>query len=131
MHGTTFGGGPLQCRIGLKVLEIMERPGFLQYVNEVGAYFREELQKLKEELPIVREVRGRGLMLAIELAVPGKSVVQKMLKAGFLINCTQEKVLRFLPPLIIERQHVDQLIQALRPELAALTPAPAATGVKP
>jgi acetylornithine/N-succinyldiaminopimelate aminotransferase len=120
MHGTTFGGGPLQCRLALKVLEIMERPGFLERVREVGGYFRAQLDKLRQELPVVCEVRGEGLMLALELAAPCKSVVRKALKAGFLVNCTQEKVLRFLPPLIIERRHVDELIAALQPMLAAL-----------
>jgi acetylornithine aminotransferase/acetylornithine/N-succinyldiaminopimelate aminotransferase len=120
MHGTTFGGGPLQCRLALKVLEILERPGFLERVREVGAYFRAQLEALRDELDVIREVRGEGLMLAAELAVPCKSVVRQALEAGFLLNCTQEKVLRFLPPLILERRHVDQLIAALRPILAAL-----------
>ena len=120
MHGTTFGGGPLQCRLALKVLEIMERPGFLEYVREVGGYFRAELEKLRQELPVIREVRGDGLILAVELTVPCKSVVRKALEAGFLVNCTQENVLRFLPPLVIERRHVDELIAALRSIVAAL-----------
>ena len=120
MHGTTFGGGPLQCRLALKFLEIIERPGFLDHVREVGAYFRQQLERLQGELRVIREVRGEGLMVAAELAVPGKTVVRGALEAGFLLNCTQEKVLRFLPPLIIERHHVDQLIAALRPILAAL-----------
>jgi acetylornithine/N-succinyldiaminopimelate aminotransferase len=120
MHGTTFGGGPLQCRLALKVLEIIERPGFLERVREVGAYFRRHLERLRDELPVVREVRGDGLILAAELTVSGRSAVQKALEAGFLINCTQDKTLRFLPPLIIETAHVDALIGALRPILAAL-----------
>jgi len=120
MHGTTFGGGPLQCRLALKFIEIIERPGFLDRVREVGVYFRRQLEKLQGELRVIREVRGEGLMVAAELALPGKAVVQGALEAGFLLNCTQEKVLRFLPPLIIERHHVDQLIAALRPILAAL-----------
>jgi acetylornithine/N-succinyldiaminopimelate aminotransferase len=121
MHGTTFGGGPLQCRLALKVLEILARSGFLEHVQEVGAYFRVQLEQLRDELPLIREVRGEGLILAAELAVPGKAVVRQALEAGFLINCTQEKVLRFLPPLIIERQQVDELIAALRPILASLS----------
>jgi acetylornithine aminotransferase/acetylornithine/N-succinyldiaminopimelate aminotransferase len=121
MHGSTFGGGPLQCRLALKVLEILARPGFLEHVCEVGAYFRAQLEKLRDGLPLIREVRGEGLMLAAELAVPGKSVVRQALEAGFLMNCTQETVLRFLPPLIIERRHVDNLIAALRPILASLS----------
>ncbi len=129
MHGTTFGGGPLQCRLALKVLEILGRPGFLPRVSEVGAYFRKELEKLRADLPVIQEVRGEGLMVAAELAVPGKAVVRQALDAGLLLNCTQEKVLRFLPPLIIEKQHVDEAIGILRPVLAALEPAAAMKGV--
>jgi acetylornithine/succinyldiaminopimelate/putrescine aminotransferase len=123
MHGTTFGGGPLQCRIALKVLEIMERPSFLAHVREVGTYFRAQLEALRAELPIIREVRGEGLILAIELEISGKSVVRQALEAGVIINCTQDKVLRFLPPLIIEPRHVDELVRVLRPILATLSPA--------
>src|ERR1019366_2401567 len=106
MHGTTFGGGPLQCRLALKVLEILGRPGFLAHVTVVGTYFRQELEKLRNDLPVIQEVRGDGLMIAAELATSGKSVVRAALEAGLLVNCTQEKVLRFLPPLIIEKHHV-------------------------
>jgi len=121
MHGTTFGGGPLQCRLALKVLEILERPGTLEHVREVGAYFRRQLQALQKELPIIREVRGEGLMVAAVLDVACKDVVRKALDAGFLMNCTQEKVLRFLPPLVIEQKHVDELIEGLRPILTSLS----------
>jgi acetylornithine/N-succinyldiaminopimelate aminotransferase len=119
MHGTTFGGGPLQCRLALKVLEIIERPGFLEHVREVGGYFRAQLEKLKQEIPIIQEVRGAGLMQAAVLSVPGKEIVRQAAEAGFLLNCTQEKVLRFLPPLTIERRHVDELAAGLRPILAS------------
>jgi acetylornithine/N-succinyldiaminopimelate aminotransferase len=119
MHGTTFGGGPLQCRLALKVLEILERPGFLEHVREVGGYFRAQLEKLKQEIPIISEVRGDGLMQAAVLSVPGKDIVRQAVEAGFLLNCTQEKVLRFLPPLVLERQHVDELIKGLRTILAS------------
>ena len=118
LHGSTFGGGPLQCRLALKFLEILERPGFLQHVREVGAYFRQQLEKLRAELPVIREVRGDGLMLAAELSVPCKPVVRQALEAGLLMNCTQERVLRFLPPLVLERHNVDELISALRPILS-------------
>ncbi len=123
-HGSTFGGGPLQCRLALKFLEILDRPGFLDRVREVGAYFRNQLQKLEKELPIIREVRGDGLMLAAELKAPGKSLVREALESGLLFNCTQEKVLRFLPPLILERHHVDELVAGLRPLLARLADSP-------
>lgn len=120
MHGTTFGGGPLQCRMALKVIEILERPGVLEHVREVGSYFRRELEKLKAEFPVIRAVRGEGLILGAELEVPGKSVTRELLDAGFLINCTQEKVLRFLPPFIVERREIDLLMAALKPALASL-----------
>ena len=120
LHGTTFGGGPLQCRVALKVLEIIERRGFLEHVREVGAYFQQQLELLRRELAVIREVRGEGLMLAAELSVPCKDVVRQALKAGFILNCTQTKVLRFLPPLVLERRHVDELMAALRPILAGI-----------
>lgn len=120
LHGTTFGGGPVQCRLALKVLEILSRPGFLDRVRETGAYFRNRLRGLQGQLPVIREVRGEGLMLAAELAVPGKRVVTQALEAGFLINCTQERVLRFLPPLTIEQSQIDEFISALTPILAGL-----------
>jgi len=125
MHGTTFGGGPLQCRLALKVLEILNRPGFLEHVREVGAYFKAQLERLRDEFAVIREVRGEGLILAAELLVAGKSVVREALEAGAIFNCTQEKVLRFLPPLVVERCDVDELIGMLRPILAALKPAEA------
>ena len=113
-HGSTFGGGPLQCRLAVKFLEILEGPGFLEHVREMSDYFRSRLEELKKEILVVGEVRGEGLMLALVLEIPGTEIVKTLLEAGFLINCTQEKVLRFLPPLIIEREHVDRLIAALR-----------------
>ena len=113
MHGTTFGGGPLQCRLALKFLEILQRPEFLEHVREIGSYFKDQLLTLQKELPVIRQVRGQGLMLAAELSIPGKEIVQQGVEAGVLFNCTQEQVLRFLPPLIIQRQHVDQLIEVL------------------
>jgi acetylornithine/N-succinyldiaminopimelate aminotransferase len=121
MHGTTFGGGPLQCRLALKVMEILERPGTLEHVRGVGEYFRQQLEGLRKELPIIREVRGEGLMVAAVLDVACKNVVRQALEAGFLMNCTQEKILRFLPPLVIERRHVDELIQGLRPILSSVS----------
>ena len=86
------GAGRCNAALALKVLEILERPGFLAHVTEVGAYFRQELEKLRAELPVIQEVRGDGLMMAVELATPGKSVVRQALEAGLLLNCTQEKV---------------------------------------
>jgi acetylornithine/N-succinyldiaminopimelate aminotransferase len=121
MHGTTFGGGPLQCRLALKFLEILDRPEFLEHVRQTGTYFKNQLLNLQKELPVIRQVRGQGLMLAAELSIPGKEIVQQGVKAGFLFNCTQEYVLRFLPPLIIQQQQVDQLIDVLRLILSSVS----------
>ena len=121
MHGTTFGGGPLQCRLALKVLEILGAPGFLARVAEVGGTLRLRLEELKEEFPVIREVRGEGLMAAAELTVPCKDIVKQALEAGVLLNSTQEKVLRFLPPLVVEPRHVDELIRVLKPILAGIS----------
>ena len=121
MHGTTFGGGPLQCRLALKFLEILERPEFLEHIRQVGSYFKTQLLNLQKELPVIRQVRGQGLMLAAELSIPGKEIVQQGVEAGFLFNCTQERVLRFLPPLVIEQQQVDQLIEFLHSVLTSVS----------
>lgn len=121
MHGSTFGGGPLQCRLALKFLEILQRPEFLQHVRQVGSHFKNQLFNLQKELPVIRQVRGQGLMLAAELSIPGKEIVQQGVEAGFLFNCTQEQVLRFLPPLVIQQQHVDELIDVLRSILISVS----------
>ncbi len=111
MHGTTFGGGALACRVALEFLDVLEE--LLPHIRETGDYFQERLGELLEKYDFIKEVRGKGLMLALNLTVPGKSVVPQVQEAGFLINCTAETVLRFLPPYIIEKQHIDELIACL------------------
>jgi acetylornithine/succinyldiaminopimelate/putrescine aminotransferase len=112
-HGTTFGGGPLACRLSLQTLKIIEQDGLLDQVQEVGAYFRQRLEELTE-LPVVSEVRGDGLMLAVELTVPAKPIVQQLIDAGFITNATRQTVLRLLPPLILRKKQVDKFLVALR-----------------
>jgi acetylornithine aminotransferase/acetylornithine/N-succinyldiaminopimelate aminotransferase len=112
-HGTTFGGGPLACRVSLETLGTIEDENILGHVREVGAHFRARLEELAS-LPTVREVRGDGLMLAVELRVPGRPIVERLLEAGFIANVTRQTVLRFLPPLIIRRKQIDRFIVALR-----------------
>ncbi|MFZ0633679.1 MAG: aspartate aminotransferase family protein [Acidobacteriaceae bacterium] len=115
MHGTTFGGGPLACAAALAVLETIERDRLLEHVTEVGAYFQGQLNRLAKQHACITDVRGIGLMLAAELdsADLAKSVLAAMMDRKILINRTSETVLRFLPPYILERQHVDQAIRAL------------------
>jgi len=115
-HGTTFGGGPLACRASLEYFEIIKDENLLERVRTVGAYFKQRLEELKD-LPVVKEVRGEGLMLAVELTIPGKEIVKQLLHEGFIFNCTHETVLRLLPPFIITEKQIDKFIRALRPAL--------------
>jgi acetylornithine/N-succinyldiaminopimelate aminotransferase len=116
-HGTTFGGGPLACRASLEYFKILEEGNFLERVRTIGAYLKGKLEELKD-LPVVKEVRGEGLMLAVDLNVSGKELVKKLTEQGFIINCTHETVLRLLPPFIITEKQIDKFVRALRPLLA-------------
>lgn len=113
MHGTTFGGGPLSCAVAIEFLKQMER--LIGNVQQMGVYFREKLGALAEKHSSVAQVRGFGLMLALDLksADLAKAVVHRLLDNGIIINRTHETVLRFLPPYIIEEKHVDEVIRAL------------------
>jgi len=115
MHGTTFGGGPLACAVAIAVIDAIERDGLLQHATEVGDYFQQQLRGLARRHEAIVDVRGKGLMVAAELdsAELGKLVVAEMLKRRILINCTSDTVLRFLPPYIVEREHIDTAIAAL------------------
>jgi predicted acetylornithine/succinylornithine family transaminase len=115
-HGTTFGGGPLACRASLEYFHVLEDDNLLEHVRTVGAYFKKRLEELKD-VPIVKEVRGEGLMLAVELTVSGKEIVKQLLQQGFILNCTHNTVLRMLPPFIITEKQIDKFIKALRPVL--------------
>jgi predicted acetylornithine/succinylornithine family transaminase len=117
-HGTTFGGGPLACRTSIEYFNIIEEENLLEQVRKIGAYFKQRLEELKD-LPIVKEVRGEGLMLAVELTIPGKEIVKQMLQQGFILNCTHDTVLRMLPPFIINEKQVDKFVRALRSVLEA------------
>ena len=112
-HAATFGGNPLACAASLASLKAITKNGFLQKASSTGDYFLEQLHKLKKNFPIVRDARGAGLMLALELDRPGVAVVTKCMEEGFLINCIQPSTLRFLPPLIITRKEIDLLIKTL------------------
>ena len=131
MHGTTFGGGPLACAVALAVIDAIEREHLLQHVTTVGTYFREKLDQLARSHSAIVDVRSLGLMLAIELdsADLAKSVLAEMMKRHILINRTSETVLRFLPPYILQKEHVDEGISALDEILAEQTAQAAATPI--
>ena len=118
MHGTTFGGGPLACAVAIEFLRALDE--LLDHVREMGCYFQGQLAALKSKHDCIRDIRGMGLMLAMELdsAETAKAVVSTLLAKRILINRTHETVLRFLPPYIIQEKHVDEVIQALDSALA-------------
>ena len=111
MHGSTFGGGALSCRAAMEFLDML--PDLLPQVRRVGKYFQESLQAIIDRGEYATGLRGRGLMLGLELNVPGAEFVTRAQDRGLLINCTAGNVLRYLPPYVIERRHVDIAISTL------------------
>ena len=117
-HGTTFGGNPLACAAANVVLDTVPDEKFLDNVTEVGKYFKNALNDLKDKYPeLIVDVRGEGLILGVELSdknkLTGVEIVSECMKRGAIINCTVGKVLRFIPPLIINKDHVDEVINIL------------------
>ena len=113
-HGTTFGGGPLTCRVALEYLSILEDEDLLEQVRRVGAYFSQKLQELVEKFDIAVEARGVGAIQALQLSVPGKPILDGAHANRLLINVTQDTVLRFLPPFLLQEKHVDSAVRILR-----------------
>jgi acetylornithine/N-succinyldiaminopimelate aminotransferase len=118
-HASTFGGTPLVTAAARAVLTSLLEDGWIDHCRQVGQYFMERLKGLKKTRPCIKEVRGLGLMVGVQLDRPGAPVVEACLKKGFLINSAQEKVLRFVPPLIIRKEEIDRLIEALDEVLKA------------
>lgn len=117
-HGTTFGGNPLSTRAGLVVLSQLLEHGLLQHVQEVGEYFQEKMEGVAASSARVREVRGKGLMLGIEFTDPiAKEVNQSLLEKGYLVGVIGDRILRIVPPLIVNKQDIDGFIEALRESL--------------
>ncbi|HAM38183.1 MAG: acetylornithine aminotransferase [Elusimicrobia bacterium RIFOXYC2_FULL_34_12] len=112
-HGSTFGGNPVCCAAALEVLKIVNNKKVLKNVEITGKYFLDKLNILQEKYNFIKEVRGLGFIIGIELNIDGKEIVKRCLQRGLIINCTQDKVLRFLPPLIINKKDVDAAISIL------------------
>lgn len=112
-HAATFGGGPLACAAAKASLNVILDEKLLSKTKENGGYFKSKLENLKDEFDIIKQVRGVGLMLGIEMGFNCADMVNDMRERGVLVNCTAEKVLRFLPPLVIEKEHIDVVISAL------------------
>ncbi|KJS29846.1 MAG: acetylornithine aminotransferase [Desulfatitalea sp. BRH_c12] len=112
-HASTFGGTPLVTAVALEVLKLLTEEGILDQVEEKGAYLRARLADLKKKHPVIQSVRGKGLLIGAQLDVPGASIVNACMERGYLINCVQEKILRFAPPLIVSRDEIDGLIECI------------------
>ena len=109
-HGTTFGGNPLACAAANVVLDTIDEGSLLANVNETGAYLKQRLEAFHEQYPqLIKEVRGMGLILGMQLTKPGRDIVNACLAEGAIINCTAGDVLRFVPPLIVTKTQVDEL----------------------
>ncbi len=113
-HGTTFGGGPLACRVALEFLAIVEDEKLLENVNHVGAYLHQELEEVVKKRSAAVGVRGRGFIQGIQLEIPARPIVDAGLAEGVLFNATQDTVVRFLPPFLLEEKHVDKGIRVLK-----------------
>ncbi len=127
LHGSTFGGGPLACAVALEFLRTVEDDGLLKNVRQRGEQIRTGLQALKPRFDFIREIRGEGLMLGVELRLEGAPFVAEALKRGLVINCTHDFTLRFLPPFIIGERQVQEFFQKLETvfnETQAKIPAP-------
>lgn len=113
-HGSTFGGNPLACAAACVVLDALTKDNLMGNAKEVGAYLKAKFDAYKEKYPaLIKEVRGRGLILGMELTRPGREIANECLDYGAIINCTAGNVLRFVPPLNITKAHVDELIAIL------------------
>ena len=136
MHGSTFGGGPLTCAVALEFLATVEDDDLLENVRQRGVQLRAGLSRLAAEFDFIREVRGEGLIIGAELAVEGRPYVATALRQGLLINCTHERVLRFLPAFIVSEKQVEDFLKRLAAVLeetkrpALQTPAGAADSAR-
>ncbi|MBP3232535.1 MAG: aminotransferase class III-fold pyridoxal phosphate-dependent enzyme, partial [Anaerovibrio sp.] len=121
-HGSTFGGNPLACAAANVVLDIVGEDKFLADVEAMGNYMKARLEKLKKKFPqLIAEVRGMGLILGMELTRPGRDIVNSCLEKGAIINCTAGNVLRFVPPLIVTKEHIDEvcdILESVLPDFA-------------
>lgn len=116
-HGSTLGGTPLACRLGLEFLSTVEDENLLARVRDTGSYLREQLSALRDELDIAVESRGVGLIQALELNVPGRPIAEAALERGLMLNFVQGNIMRFLPSFLLQRHHVDTALEIIRPLL--------------
>jgi predicted acetylornithine/succinylornithine family transaminase len=119
-HGTTFGGNPVACRLGLAVLDEIEESKLLERINTLGAWFGTQLGKLKKRNPSIVDVRGSGFMWGIELDGPAKPVVAELLAKGFVVGSARENVIRLLPPYVTPKKAFAEFVETLEQILGKL-----------
>jgi len=112
-HASTFGGNPLVCASALAVFKVIEKGGLLKNVAKQGRYLFKKLSALKKKHKIIKEIRGMALMIGVELTIDGKTLYKKCMENGLLINCTQGKVLRIMPPLTVNQRQIDKAVRIL------------------
>jgi len=120
MHASTFGGGPVICKAALAVLRAIQKEKLLTNAGKMGEYLFVKLDELKNKYSIIKEVRGIGLMVGIELNIEGKTIVEKCIEKTLLINCTHDKVLRLMPALSITKKEIDKAIDILNSVLSRM-----------
>jgi len=118
MHGSTFGGNALAARVALEFFDVLDE--LLPQIPRVGGYFKARLEDLAKRFSFIKEVRGYGLMVGVELTIPGREITLKAIADGLLMNCTHDTVLRFLPPYIVTEQHIDEALEILTRALSTV-----------
>ena len=116
-HASTFGGNPVSCAAGLAVMQLL-KSGVLKNCVQMGKYFVKGLEALKKRFPFIREIRGKGLLIGVELEMEGSKIAEACMLEGLLMNCTAAKVLRFVPPLTIKKNEIDRGLAILEKVLA-------------
>jgi acetylornithine aminotransferase len=119
-HGTTFGGNPLAMRAGVETIRIMEEDGLISHASQVGEHLRAALQRELGALKGLKEIRGKGLMIGIDLTVPCSELMVRAAEAGLLISVTADTVIRLVPPLIMSTAEADEVVAILAPLVRAL-----------
>ena len=112
-HASTFGGTPVVTAASLEVVRVLSEENVIDHCKKIGAYFKERLSWLKDRHELIEDIRGMGLLLGMKLKIEGDQIVASCMEKGFLINCIQGNILRFIPPLIIEKQEIDALVACL------------------
>ncbi|MCF6147153.1 MAG: aspartate aminotransferase family protein [Candidatus Kuenenia sp.] len=117
-HASTFGGNPLACAAGIAVFETIDKENLLENTRKMGDYALEQLRSLKTQCSVIKEIRGIGLMIGIELAINGADIIKDCIKAGLFLNCTHDTVIRFMPPLNVKKENIDEGLGILKTVLS-------------